>query len=109
MAAQGRAVRVRFDDGVEIFVRATPLGGEQDVVSIKKALSFSKVTECIESTVRALESTLRKVKPDKATAEFGVELAIESGQLSALIAQGSATASLVISLEWSAARDSAGG
>ena len=40
-------------------------------------LPFNQVTE-----------TLDKIKPDKASANFGVELAVEAGNLTALIVKG---------------------
>jgi hypothetical protein len=40
------------------------------------------------------------VKPKKATVKFGMELAIESGQLTAVIVKGSGKGNLEITLEW---------
>jgi hypothetical protein len=42
---------------------------------------------------------IQKVKPKKATVKFGMELAIESGQLTAAIVKGSGKTNLEITLE----------
>lgn len=43
---------------------------------------------------------LQKVKPKKASVKFGMEMALESGQLTALVVKGSGKANLEITLEW---------
>lgn len=48
-----------------------------------------------------LSGVLQEVKPDKATIKFGLEIAIESGQITTLIVKGSSKANLEITLEWS--------
>ena len=45
-------------------------------------------------------TTLQKVKPRAASVEFGLEIGIESGQLTALLVKGTGTANLKITLEW---------
>ena len=100
MEPRTRIVPVELADGTKVLARASMLGGEEDVGALDRALSFTQVTAIIESIARTLSATIEKVKPDKASVEFGIELAIESGQLSALIVQGSATGSLKITLEW---------
>ena len=45
-------------------------------------------------------NTLDKVRPQKAKIEFGIEVAMKEGQLTALLVQGTATANLKITLEW---------
>jgi len=93
-------VPVELSDGTRIMVRASIPGGEGDVAAIDRILSIADVTATIEGVSKALNEAIDKVKPSKASVEFGVELAIEAGQLTALVAQGSATTSLKITLEW---------
>jgi hypothetical protein len=45
---------------------------------------------------------LKKARPKKATVKFGMEMAIEAGQLTAVIVKGSGKANLEITLEWEA-------
>ncbi len=100
MEQRTEIVTVQLEDGTIVKVRASSLGGEEDVADFDKLLSFKDVTNTIESIAGAVVATLKKVQPDKASVEFGVEVAIESGQLTALLVQGTATSNLKITLEW---------
>lgn len=93
-------VPVQLANGAQIRVAATMLGGEEDVAF--KVLSFDEVTKTIEGIAGSLNAALQKVKPKKASVEFGLEVAVESGALSALLVKGSGTATLKITLEWGA-------
>jgi hypothetical protein len=78
-------------------VRATPTG-EQDVALTQ--LNFSDVADAIEGIASALTAALKKVRPTKASVEFGIQIGVEAGHLTALIVKGTGTASLTVSLEW---------
>jgi hypothetical protein len=93
-------VPVQLADGVKMHVEATMLGGEEEVAF--KILSFKEVTDTIESIAGSMIAVLDKVKPQKAGIEFGVELAVESGQLTALLVKGTGKANLKITLQWGA-------
>lgn len=62
--------------------------------------SFKEVTNTLEGIAEAISSTIQKVKPHKATVKFGLEMALESGQLTAVIVKGSGKGNLEITLEW---------
>lgn len=62
--------------------------------------SFSQWRTRIEGVVQMIAAPLQKVRPKKATVKFGMELAIEAGQLTAIIVKGSGKANLEITLEW---------
>jgi hypothetical protein len=87
----GRVIQVEVRD---------PLAEESDV-SIDDILSFEGVAEAIEAITDTVMGALRKAKPDKATVELGLDLALESGALTALIVKGKGSAALTITLEWS--------
>lgn len=72
--------------------------GEQDVAF--GGLSFNDVTDAIEGISTSLLQSLKKVRPRKATVEFGVEITAESGQLTALLVKGGGHATLKVILEW---------
>jgi hypothetical protein len=93
-------VAVTLEDGTTFYVQAKTLGGESNVGI--KAASFEKVTQAIEGVARKLNDIWRKVEPSKASVELGVELAWESGDLLAVFSDSSMTASMKITLEWSA-------
>lgn len=93
-----RIIPVSVEDKRTIYVQATVLGGEQDIAV--RLPSFEGVSDAIEGIAKSLTRTMEKVKPRKATVEFGLELAVESGKLTALLVKGSGTASLTVTLEW---------
>jgi hypothetical protein len=100
MQERTRIVSVALGDGSVVRVSATPLGGDEDVADVKQMLSFGEVTKTIEGIARELSSCLERVRPDKASVEFGLEVAVESGNLTALIVKGAAKGNLKIALEW---------
>lgn len=72
--------------------------GREDVSFDPK--QFQPVAEAIEGVVQMIAVPIQKVRPKKASVKFGMELAIESGQLTAIIVKGSGKANLEITLEW---------
>jgi hypothetical protein len=98
MASTQQLIPVQLDGGVKVHVEATVLGGEEDVAF--KLFSFQGVTDAIEAIATAVDAAMQKVKPKKASIEFGVEVAVESGQLTTLLVKGSGTANFKIALEW---------
>lgn len=98
MESRHAIVPVQLASGVKMHVEATMLGGEEDVAF--RVLSFKDVTDTIEGIASAVTAAMQKVKPKKAGVEFGLEIAVESGQLTTLLVKGSGTANLKISLEW---------
>ncbi len=99
MKRRTETIPVELADGVIMNVEATVLSGEEDVAF--DVLSFENVTTAIERIAAAVIVPLRKVKPHKASVEFGLEVALEAGKLTTLLTQSSTTANLKITLEWS--------
>lgn len=91
-------VKAELTDGTTIHIQATVLGGQERVAF--DILPFKEVTDAIEGIAKAVVATLDKVSPRRASVEFGIEVGIESGKLTALIVKGSGTANLKITLEW---------
>jgi Trypsin-co-occurring domain 1 len=92
-------VKVKLADGTEVLVAATTQGGEQAISA--KIPDFGEITGQIEGIATTVYQSLKAVAPTKTTVEFGIEIALESGGLMALLAKGSTTANLKITLEWS--------
>lgn len=104
MDERERVVPVVLADGTVVHISATALGGDEDVADLKGALSFGEVSRTVEGIARELSACLDRVSPDKASIEFGVEVAVEAGNLTALIVKGSAKGNLKIVLSWDRAR-----
>lgn len=90
-------VPVQLPNGVVAKIEVTQTGREDVGFDVKQ---FQPVADAIEGIVQMIAAPIQKVKPRKATVKFGLELAIESGQLTAVIVKGSGKANLEISLEW---------
>jgi hypothetical protein len=91
-------VPVKINEQVTVMVEVKAVGGEQDVSS--QMLSFQDLTDAIEGITGAIANSINKVKPDKATVELGLEVAIKSGKLTALWVEGTGKGNLKITLQW---------
>src|SRR5436189_5459297 len=91
-------VKAELDNGTTIHIEATSLGGEERVAC--SIPSFKEVTDAVEGIAHAMVTTLKKVKPQQASVEFGLEIGVESGRLTALLVKGAGTANLKIILQW---------
>jgi hypothetical protein len=95
---QGREVLPIDIGGRTVMAVVRVQGGEEDVAS--HALSFADFTQGLEAVASQLAVVVEKVKPDQASIEFGVSLALEGGKLVALLFDASATGSLSVTLTW---------
>ena len=91
-------VPVLLPNGKEICVEASLLPGEEEVSF--KALPAEQIFDAVDGIAQAVVTTLQKVKPRKASVELGLEVGLESGQLTALLVKGTGTANLKLTLEW---------
>jgi hypothetical protein len=64
-------------------------------------LSFSGVNKAIEGMIETLWTSLQKAAPEKATVEFGFEIAVKNGELTGIFVKGSGKTNLKVTLEWS--------
>jgi hypothetical protein len=97
MEPQTKIISVELTDGTSVRVEATPIGDRKVGFQTRP---FSEVTTAIESLSKDIAETLQKVKPDRVSVKFGIEIGMESGKLTALLVKGTATANLEITLEW---------
>jgi hypothetical protein len=94
-----RIIKAQLEDGAIIDVQTSGGGGEEDIALT--LYPFKGVTDKIESIAQSLLATFKKVKPHSASVEFGLEVGVESGQLTALLVKGTGTAHLTVTLQWS--------
>lgn len=99
-------VQLSLPNNSVIAIETDTTAGEKDVsVFNSKVFSVEALLEPIEGLAQFLKATLEKVKPSKGAVEFGIELGVESGQLTTLLVKGSGKAHIKITLEWSNAKD----
>lgn len=101
MSNETKIIPVELSDGTIIKVEATQIG-EQKVAF--QSRSFREVSSVVKSITQEISGMLqdihKEVQPEKVSVKIGLEIAIESGQLTALIAKGSGKANLEITMEW---------
>jgi hypothetical protein len=95
--SRGNTVPVELPNGAIVQVEVASTGREDVAFDVKQ---FQPVADAIEGVVQMIAAPIQKVKPKKATVKFGMELAIEAGQLTAVIVKGSGKGNLEITLEW---------
>ena len=103
MTGRADIVEAKLANGALIHIEATNLGGETDVV--RTIPSFEGVTDAVAGIAASLKETLQQVQFRRASLEFGLEVGIESGQLTALLVKGTGTANLKITVEWGGQSD----
>lgn len=96
-------VSAELPNGVVIEVETVRKAGAQDVAAGR--LDFDQVEGALIGLAELVKDAMVKVAPDKASVEFGMEMTVKEGRLTALLVSGGASASLKVTLEWE--RDSA--
>ncbi|MEM7555143.1 MAG: CU044_2847 family protein [Cyanobacteria bacterium P01_A01_bin.84] len=102
MELPSKIISVQLSDGTPIKVKVTAIGDTNRVYRQinSQTRPFGEVTSAIESLTKDIAESLQKIKPDKASIKFGIEIGIESGRLIVLLAKGIDSANLEITLEW---------
>lgn len=99
MDARSKVIKTILENGAILYVETTPLGGEQLIHSGAET-QFREVTRAIEGLADAFVTTFKKVTPRRASVEFGLEVAVESGKLTSLLVKGTGNANVKVTLEW---------
>ena len=97
-------VRAALPGGAIVWVEAVSVGRDKErevALDLSKALPLDGVSKVIGGLARLVHSGIEEIKPKKTTAEFSLEVSLESGQLTALWVKGSGNASIKLTLEWS--------
>jgi hypothetical protein len=95
-----RIIAVDVGDDLKFAVVAEQQG-PQLVADKDITARLSAVTKSIEVVGKEALDAVKKAAPDKATVELGFGLAIQEGNLVALLGKGRAEASITVTLEWS--------
>jgi hypothetical protein len=102
MAESTTLVPLELSDGTIIKVEAR-ISGEHRVSSIPKQ-SLKKALRQVKSLSLDLADSLNEIRKEvhstKATVEFGLEMSLETGALTTLLAKGSGKTNVEITLEW---------
>ena len=93
------AIPVQIEEGLTVRIETASLGGREKV-GLLDSLPFQELMRGIEAVARSFSESLEKIRPSKASVEFGVEVAVEAGKLVTVICQGSGKANFTVTLEW---------
>jgi hypothetical protein len=105
METRTELVPVHLPNGAVVCVEVRATGSpEQQVSGGYTNLDLDKVRHAIEGIASLIVSAFEKVRPRKASAEFGIEIGMETSGLTALLVKGTGKANLKVTLEWSADR-----
>jgi hypothetical protein len=77
-------------------------------VGLRDALDLNSALDAISELGAITVEKLKAAKPTKATVEFRLGFALESGRLTSMIVGGRGEASLTVTLEWSGSTASDG-
>lgn len=96
-------VEVTLPNGATALVRAADSDGvgATKTTALEGAFDFAQVGLALEGIADAIKSSVARAAPDKVSVELGLEVAVKAGKLTALLVEGSGTASLNVTLEWS--------
>jgi hypothetical protein len=86
-----------------ILVEARTSGDREEDVGARDLLSFDGVERSITAISERVVAALADVRPDRASVEFGIDVTVESGALTGLLAKGAGTATLKVTLSWGGA------
>jgi len=99
MTDSKRVETVALPDGKLMQIEISGGTGYQEV-GATDGFNFEDVTRVLESLGASLDASLARMKPTKASIEFGMGVALESGKLTTLICQGKTNANFTVRLEW---------
>lgn len=91
-------VKVTLANGTTVIVQAQSVAGEAPVGI--KSVPFEKIASAVEGITQSLAEVWEKARPSRASVEFGIDFAWDTGELLAMFVDGSTTASMKITLEW---------
>ncbi|CAN5171620.1 hypothetical protein BH18ACT4_BH18ACT4_05250 [soil metagenome] len=94
-------VEVTLPNGATALVRAAHAdGGAAPRTSFTESFDFDMVGLALGGIADSIKSALARAAPDSVTVNLGLEVAVQAGKLTALLVEGSGTASLNVTLEW---------
>ena len=101
-------VEVTLPNGAVALVRAVAVdGGGATKTAFEGTFDFDVVGMALSGIADTIKSGLAAAAPDKVSVELGLEVAVKAGKLTALLVEGSGTASLKVTLEWDGGADGA--
>ncbi|HEX8411240.1 MAG TPA: CU044_2847 family protein [Thermoanaerobaculia bacterium] len=102
-------IPVQLPGGQRILVEVTASSREELVSARKSPWNFDDISPTVIQLSRNFGAMLDQIAPDEAEIEFGLEIAVESDKLLALLVKGSGKGNLTIKLKWARQTQNASG
>jgi hypothetical protein len=95
-------VLVRLPDGQEIWARVSGDDGPEDIGfgDRARALAAQNVNQLIGAVAGNLRDALDQYQADEVSADFGIELSLQTGRVIGVLAETGAKASITVHLTW---------
>lgn len=93
-------IPVQLSDNTICFFEVEPASGRQAVSAEDKVFNFSSIRSQVQKVSEEFIAVFNQLNVKKTSLEFGIELSVESGQLTSIIVKGSGKANLKVTLEW---------
>lgn len=97
-----RIVEMELPNGSTVLVRAADLDGGTGATKTgwSDKFEYGDLAATLEGLSSAIRSALANAAPEKVSVALGIELAVKSGALTALLVEGEGKGSLSVTLEW---------
>ncbi len=96
-------IPIKLPNKAVIHIEATALRGlntRQEVVDLQQVFSFKAIREAIQGISWQVANAIESTRPQKASVEFGIDVGVKNGKLTAVLVKGSGQTNLKITLEW---------
>lgn len=87
------------DGTSRVLLEVVQRGGRENV-SVLDSVPLEQITSVVTKLARGVLDAVVAAQPDKASVELGLEFGMESGSLVAIVARGTATANVKVTMEW---------
>ncbi|MFC9243570.1 CU044_2847 family protein [Streptomyces sp. NPDC057136] len=111
--SEARITRIEMPDGTPVWAR---ISGAEELERPAGGLAYTDIgyadladqvqarveslTGVVTSVARSLAESLRAVRPDEVSVEFGIELTAKAGKVVGLLADGEAKGGIKVTLTW---------
>lgn len=95
---------ITLEGGGRVFLEVMHRGGRENV-GMLDSVPFEQITEVVAKLARGVLDAIASARPSTASVELGLEFGMEAGALIAVVARGTATANVKVTMEWQADSD----
>ena len=98
----GEIVEVQLPDGQKILARVSTGDDPEDIGYLDRvrALAVRNINQLVGAVAGNLRDALDQYGADEVSADFGIELSLQTGQVIGVLAEANATANITVHLTW---------